>query len=98
MQPTTSTGPTSSPVATPTVNGTLTVGSTSTVPNFRYGTDPTLSTFVVTSATPSPVTNTTAVSTGLTGLTPGTTYYVMVTGTTNAGLDTEGILTGSVLS
>ena len=83
---------------TATLSGSLTVGSTSTVPNFRYGTSSTLATYTTAAATPSPVTNTTTVTGALTGLLPGTTYYYMVTGTTNAGADTEGILTGSIQS
>ncbi|MEY2553391.1 MAG: large repetitive protein, partial [Ilumatobacteraceae bacterium] len=83
---------------TATMNGSLTVGTTSTVPGFQYGTSSTLATSTSTSATPSPVTNTTSVNSALTGLAPATTYYFMVTGTTNAGTDTEGILIGTILS
>jgi len=81
-----------------TLNGTLTVGTTSTATSFQWGTSPTLATFTTTAATPSPVTNTTAVSAALSGLTAGTTYYFRAVGTTNAGLDTEGVLYGAILS
>ncbi|MCU1503352.1 MAG: hypothetical protein JWM12_2706, partial [Ilumatobacteraceae bacterium] len=83
---------------TGTLNGTLTVGMTSTVTSFQWGTSPTLTTFTTAAATPSPATNTTAVAAALSGLTPGTTYYFRAVGTTNAGLDTEGILYGAILS
>ena len=83
---------------TATLNGTLTVGSTSTITSFHYGTSPTLATRSTAAATPSPVTNTTAVTTALDGLTPGTTYFYRAVGTTNAGSDTEGILLGEILS
>ncbi len=81
-----------------TLNGSLTVGATSTVAGFQYGTSSTLASPSSVSATPSPVTNTTAVTAALSGLTPSTTYYFRVTGTTNAGTDTEGILYGDILS
>ena len=81
-----------------TFNGTLTVGSTSTVTGFDWSTSPTLATYTSVAASPSPVTGTTAVTAGLTGLSPGTTYYFRVTGTTNAGSDTEGVLLGAILS
>ncbi len=84
--------------ASATLNGSLTVGTTSTLPNFQYGTSPTLATTTPIAATPSPVTGTTAVTALLTGLTPSTVYYFMVTGTTNAGTDTEGILVGAIMS
>jgi hypothetical protein len=81
-----------------TLNGSLTVGTTSTLPKFQYGTSPTLATSTTLAATPSPVTGTATVTAALTGLTPSTVYYFMVTGTTNAGTDTEGVLTGTILS
>jgi SdrD B-like domain len=81
-----------------TLNGSLTVGPTSTVTGFEWGTSPTLTTSTTVGATPATVTNTSSVSAELTGLTPGTTYYFRVTGTTNAGTDTEGILIGEILS
>jgi len=84
---------------TATLNGTLTVGNTSTVTGFDYGTDPTLTTKTSLLATPSPVTGTAKTVTGAaTGLLPSTTYYVRVTGTTNVGTDTEGVLTGAIRS
>ena len=83
---------------TATINGTLTVGFTSTVTSFQYGTDPNLATSTTVTATPSPVTGTTPVTAALVGLTPSTTHYFRVLGTTNAGTDTEGILTGAILS
>ena len=81
-----------------TLNGSLTVGTTSTLPKFQYGTSPTLATSTTIAATPSPVTGTATVTALLTGLSPSTVYYFMVTGTTNAGTDTEGVLTGAILS
>ncbi len=81
-----------------TLNGSLTVGATSTVAGFQYGTSSTLASPSSVSATPSPVTNTTAVTAALSGLTPSTTYYFRVTGTTNAGTPTEGVLYGDILS
>jgi LPXTG-motif cell wall-anchored protein len=82
-----------------TLNGSLKVGPTTTATGFEWGTSATLSTSTAIAATPASVVSTTsAVSTALAGLSAGTTYYFRVTGTTDAGLDTEGILYGNILS
>jgi hypothetical protein len=84
---------------TATLNGTLTVGTTSTVTGFSYGTSSTLATSTSAPATPSPITGSNvSITASLTGLLPSTTYYFRATGTTNAGTDTEGILTGAILA
>ena len=85
---------------TATLNGSLTVGSTSTRSQFQYSTDSALATGVTTTTiSGSGVTGSNqAVSQAITGLTSGTTYYFRVLGVTNYGLDTEGILYGSILS
>jgi hypothetical protein len=79
-------------------HGALTVGNTSTVTGFDYGTDPGLANPVSVAAIPSPVTGSTAVTASVSGLLPGTTYYVRVTGTTNIGTENEGILRGATVS
>jgi hypothetical protein len=84
--------------ASATLNGTLTVGTTSTVTSFEWGTDPTLTTNSTVNATPSPITGTTSVAAPLSGLAPGTTYFYRVVGVTNVGTDSEGVLNGNVLS
>ncbi|HEX4981202.1 MAG TPA: SdrD B-like domain-containing protein [Ilumatobacteraceae bacterium] len=81
-----------------TLNGSFTVGSTSTMATFQYGTSPTLATSTTTAATPSAVTNAASVTAAVTGLAPATTYYFTATGTTNGGTDTEGVLTGAIVS
>jgi hypothetical protein len=82
-----------------TIHGTLTVGSTSTVPGFEWGTSPTLAGAAVVAAAPTPVTGSAqAVAAGLTGLSPATTYFYRATGTTNIGTDAEGVLLGEILS
>ena len=84
---------------TATMNGTLTVGSTSTVPSFFWGTTSDCSVGTSVTASPNPVTNTTSVTAPLTGLTPGTTYYYKVIGTTFAGdPDLEGSIEGACVS
>ena len=89
---------TSVTATTATLNGTLTVGTTSTVAGFQYGTSPTLSGATTVAASPSPVTGSNkAVTAALSDLMPSTTYYFRTTGTTNAGADTEGVLLGSIL-
>ena len=83
---------------TSTLNGVLAVGATSTDVTFEWGTDPDLATYTTTTASPSTVTGNISVTANLTGLTPGTTYYFRVVGTTNAGSDLEGRILGDILS
>jgi hypothetical protein len=84
---------------TATMNGTLTVGSTSTEPSFFWGTTSDCSVGTTVTASPNPVTNTTSVTAPLTGLTLGTTYYYKVIGTTFAGdPDLEGSIEGACVS
>ena len=84
---------------TATMNGTLTVGSTSTEPSFFWGTTSDCSVGATVTASPNPVTNTTSVTAPLTGLTLGTTYYYKVIGTTFAGdPDLEGSIEGACVS
>ena len=79
-----------------TLNGTLTVGGTTTETRFEYGTTNSLGTTVT--AAPSPVTGTTVVSYALTGLLPSTTYYYRTVGITNAGTELEGFVYGEIVS
>jgi len=81
-----------------TLNGTLTVGPTSTDTYFHWGTSETLASYTTTAATPTPVTETAPVSLALTELSPCTTYYYRVVGVTDPGAATEAELLGDIVS
>jgi hypothetical protein len=80
------------------LNGHLDVGSSTAVTGFEWSTDPALATYTSVGATPASVTGSGTVSEPLSGLLPDTTYHYRVTGTTDAGLDTEAVLRGEIVS
>ena len=84
---------------TATLRGSLTVGPTSTVTGFDYGTSATLATSTSVAAVPATVAGSgQASSAALTGLASNQTYYFRATGVTNAGASTEMLLQGDILS
>jgi hypothetical protein len=94
----TTNGSTSVTATTATLNGSIDLGATTSVSGFEWGTSSTLATYTSVGATPSTVTGAQYVTRGVSGLTPSTTYYFRVTATTDAGLDTEAILRGEIMS
>lgn len=91
--------PTSVVQTSATLNGTMTVGSTSTAVSFVWSLSSDCSNGTTVAGTPTPVTGTVAVTASLTGLTANTTYYYKVVGTTNAGdPDLEGTIEGACVS
>ena len=89
--------------ASATPNGTLTVGSTSTVPSFLFGTTNPPTTSVA--ATPTPLTGSgQAFTAAVTGLSENATYYVQALGTyevvdpADAMLTVQGTVPGAIVS
>ena len=89
---------TSVTASTAVLNGHLDLGSSTAVTGFEWSTDPGLATYTSVGATPASVTGAGSVAHSLSGLLPATTYYYRVTGTTDAGLDTEAVLRGEIVS
>ncbi|MEY3617349.1 MAG: hypothetical protein RL726_47 [Actinomycetota bacterium] len=91
--------PTSVVQTSATLNGTMTVGSTSTAVSFVWSLSSDCSNGTTVAGTPTPVTGTVAVTAPLTGLTANTTYYYKVVGTTNSGdPDFEGTIEGACVA
>ncbi len=87
--------PTSVSQTSATLNGTLTVGSTSTAVSFVWSLSSDCTNGTTVAGTPTPVTGTSSATAALTGLTANTTYYYKVVGTTNPGdPDFEGTIEG----
>lgn len=83
-----------------TINGTVNANGASTSVRFRYGTDPTLSSFTEVNATPSTATGTslTNVSVALSGLTANVTYYYRLVGTSTHGTSMTAIASQATLA
>jgi len=80
------------------LNGNYKLGSATVDTSFVWGTDSTCETGTSVTAVASTATGNQAVTADLTGLTPGTTYYYKVVGTSDAGLETEGTIEGECVS
>ncbi len=85
---------------TATLNGSVNPNGASTNASFQYSTDPTLGSGVVTVSAATGLTGTSPVpvSTALTGLTPGTTYYYRVMATSAGGTTDDAIVRFTTLN
>lgn len=80
------------------LNGNFKLGSAVVDTSFVWGTESTCETGTSVTAVASTATGDQSVTADLTGLTPGTTYYYKVVGTSDAGLETEGVIEGACVS